>query len=50
MGNKCDGLMLRQNPKEYTQSKWTLILFLSKSSVAGNYQVGYPMLMRDRLQ
>ena len=42
--------MFGQNPKGYTQSKWILILFLSKSSVLGNYPVGYPVLMRDRLQ
>ena len=42
--------MFGQNPKEYEWSRQIVILFLSKSSVVGNYPVGYGKLMSDRLQ
>ena len=33
--------MFGQNPKGYKWSRWIEILFFSKSSVVGNYPVGY---------
>ena len=40
--------MFGKIPKGYKWSRWIVILFLSKSSVVGNYPVGYGKLMRDR--
>ena len=40
--------MFGQNSKGYKWSRWIVILFLSKSSVVGNYPVGYGKLIRDR--